>query len=86
MLEEIGFEYAVKKMDLSKGDQFKEDFKEISPFSKIPAIVENKARPKSGKRVKTCLDEAKLLSLSLENIDNFIKEYASEASVNKSPK
>ena len=40
MLEEIGFEYAVKKMDLSKGDQFKEDFKEISPFSKIPAIID----------------------------------------------
>ena len=39
MLEEIGFEYAVKKMDLSKGDQFKKDFKEISPFSKIPAII-----------------------------------------------
>ena len=40
MLEEIGFEYAVKKMDLSKGDQFKEDFKKISPFSKIPAIID----------------------------------------------
>ena len=41
MLEEIGYEYAVKKMDLSKGDQFKEDFKKISPFSKIPAIVDH---------------------------------------------
>ena len=41
MLEEIGFEYAVKKMDLSKGDQFKEDFKKISPFSKIPAIIDH---------------------------------------------
>ena len=41
MLEEIGFEYAVKKMDLSKGDQFKEDFKEISPFSKIPVIIDH---------------------------------------------
>ena len=41
MLEEIGFEYAVKKMDLSKGDQFKEDFREISPFSKIPAIIDH---------------------------------------------
>ena len=40
MLEEIGFEYAVKKMDLSKGDQFKENFKKISPFSKIPAIID----------------------------------------------
>ena len=41
MLEEIGFEYAVKKMDLSKGDQFKEDFKKISPFSKIPVIIDH---------------------------------------------
>ena len=41
MLEEIGYEYAVKKMDLSKGDQFKEDFREISPFSKIPAIIDH---------------------------------------------
>ena len=41
MLEEIGFEYAVKQMDLSKGDQFKEDFKKISPFSKIPAIIDH---------------------------------------------
>ena len=40
MLEEIGYEYAVKKMDLSKGDQFKENFKKISPFSKIPAIID----------------------------------------------
>ena len=41
MLEEIGYEYAVKKMDLSKGDQLKEDFKKISPFSKIPAIIDH---------------------------------------------
>ena len=41
MLEEIGFKYAVKKMDLSKGDQFNEDFKKISPFSKIPAIIDH---------------------------------------------
>ncbi len=40
MLEEIGYEYVVKKMDLSKGDQFKENFKKISPFSKIPAIID----------------------------------------------
>ena len=47
MLEEIGFEYAVKKMDLSKGDQFKEDFKKISPFSKIPAIIDHSNKKES---------------------------------------
>ena len=40
MLEEIGYEYKVIKLDLSKGDQFKPEFKKISPFSKIPAIVD----------------------------------------------
>ena len=47
MLEEIGYEYAVKKMDLSKGDQFKEDFKKISPFSKIPAIIDHSNKKES---------------------------------------
>ncbi len=41
MLEEVGFDYNVKKLDLSKGDQFKPNFKKISPFSKIPAIIDH---------------------------------------------
>ena len=42
MLEEIGYEYKVTKVDLEKGDQFKSDFKKISPFSKIPVIIDHK--------------------------------------------
>ena len=42
MLEEIGYEYKVTKVDLDKGDQFKSDFKKISPFSKIPVIIDHK--------------------------------------------
>ena len=41
LLEEIGCDYKVTKMDLSKDDQFKSDFKKISPFSKIPVIVDH---------------------------------------------
>mgnify|MGYP001270723775 FL=1 len=41
MLEEIGYQYKVTKLDLSKGDQFKTEFKNISPFSKIPVIVDH---------------------------------------------
>ena len=41
MLEEIGFEYKVTKLDLAKGDQFKPEFKKISPFAKIPTIVDH---------------------------------------------
>jgi GST-like protein len=42
MLEEIGFEYKVTKIDLDKGEQFKKEFKKISPFSKIPLIIDHK--------------------------------------------
>ena len=42
MLEEIGYEYKVTKVDINNGDQFKEDFKKISPFSKIPVIIDHK--------------------------------------------
>ena len=41
MLEEIGYEYKVTKIDLSKDEQFKPDFKKISPFSKIPVITDH---------------------------------------------
>ena len=41
MLEEIGYEYKVTKIDLSSNEQFKPDFKKISPFSKIPVIIDH---------------------------------------------
>ena len=41
MLEEIGYEYKVTKIDLDKGEQFKSEFKKISPFSKIPVIIDH---------------------------------------------
>ena len=42
MLEEIGFEYNVIKVDINNGEQFKEEFKKISPLSKIPVIIDHK--------------------------------------------
>ena len=41
MLEEVGYEYKVTKIDLDKGDQFNSDFKKISPFGKIPVIIDH---------------------------------------------
>ena len=38
MLEEIKENYRVSLIDIDKGDQFSEDFKKISPFSKIPVL------------------------------------------------
>ena len=41
MLEEIGYEYKVTKIDIDKGEQFKANFKKISPLSKIPVIIDH---------------------------------------------
>jgi len=41
MLEEIGYEYKVTKVDLGSNDQFKPEFVKISPFSKIPVITDH---------------------------------------------
>jgi len=41
MLEEIGCDFKVTKIDLSKDEQFKPDFKKLSPFSKIPVITDH---------------------------------------------
>ena len=41
MLEEIGYKFNVIKVDLDKGDQFKPEFKKISPLSKIPVIIDH---------------------------------------------
>ena len=42
MLEEIGHEFKVTKIDIVKDEQFKPEFKKISPFSKIPVIIDHK--------------------------------------------
>ena len=42
MLEEIGYDYKVTFIDIGNDDQFKPEFKKISPFSKIPVIKDVK--------------------------------------------
>ncbi len=40
MLEEVNFEYKITKININKDEQFKPEFKKISPFSKIPVIID----------------------------------------------
>ena len=42
MLEEIKFNYKITEINLSKGEQFNSNFRNISPLSKIPAITDHK--------------------------------------------
>ena len=41
MLEEIEYKYKVTKINLDKKEQFNPKFKKISPFSKIPVIIDH---------------------------------------------
>tara|TARA_E500000178_G_C16715755_1_gene614865 strand:+ start:43 stop:669 length:627 start_codon:yes stop_codon:yes gene_type:complete len=41
MLEEIKFNYKVTKINIFKDEQFKPEFKKLSPFSKIPVIIDH---------------------------------------------
>tara|TARA_B100001123_G_scaffold367325_1_gene427550 strand:- start:506 stop:1135 length:630 start_codon:yes stop_codon:yes gene_type:complete len=41
MLEEVGLEYKVTKINIFKNEQFKPEFRKISPFSKIPVIIDH---------------------------------------------
>ena len=41
MLEEIKFKYKVTKVYINKGEQFDPKFRSMSPFSKIPVIIDH---------------------------------------------
>ena len=41
MLEEIKFDYKVTKINILKDEQFKPEFKKLSPFRKIPVIIDH---------------------------------------------
>ena len=41
MLEEIKYDYKVTKVNINKDEQFSSEFKKISPFSKIPVIIDH---------------------------------------------
>ena len=42
MLEEIKFEYKVTKINIKNDEQFETKFRNLSPFSKIPVIIDHK--------------------------------------------
>ena len=44
MLEEINYDYKVTKININKNEQFKPEFKKLSPFSKIPVIIDHETK------------------------------------------
>ena len=67
MLEEIGYEYKVAKVDLGKDEQFKPEYLKISPFGKIPVIIDHE----NSKRI---FESGAILMYLGEKVENFIKK------------
>ena len=67
MLEEIGYEYEVTKIDIDKGEQFNLEFKKISPLSKIPVIIDHKKN-------KTIFESGAILIYLAEESGMFYEE------------
>ncbi len=44
MLEEIKFNYKVTKVNINKDEQFKTEFIKLSPFRKIPVIIDHESK------------------------------------------
>ena len=44
MLEEVNFKYKITKININKDEQFKPEFKKLSPFNKIPVIIDHDSK------------------------------------------
>lgn len=70
-LEELGIEYNVHKIDITKGDRFTPEFVAINPNSKIPAIVDTDTG-------MTVFESGAILMYLAEKIDYAISRYEKE--------
>jgi len=62
MLEEVGLPYALRWVDITRGDQYEPDFVAISPNSRIPALVDHDGP--DGRRVELFESGAILMYLA----------------------
>ena len=69
-LEEAGLEYAIKPVNIGKGDQFDPAFLKISPNNRIPAIVDH--APASGGKPISVFESGAILLYLAGKIGQFI--------------
>jgi GSH-dependent disulfide-bond oxidoreductase len=68
--EEAGIPYAIKPVNIGKGEQFQPDFLKISPNNRIPALVDH--APKSGKGPISIFESGAILLYLAEKTGKFI--------------
>lgn len=72
MLEECGLPYEVRRVDISKGDQFKPEFLAISPNNRIPAIIDRE--PIDGGEPLSIFETGAILLYLAEKTGKFMPE------------
>ena len=81
-LEELEIPYRVIPVNISKGEQFRSDFLQISPNNKIPAIIDS--APKTGNVPIEIFESGAILLYLAEKTAQFIpSELAARAEVLK---
>jgi GST-like protein len=69
-LEEAGLDYAIKPVDIGKGEQFRPDFLAISPNNRMPAIVDS--APSDGGSPVSLFESGAILLYLAEKSGRFI--------------
>lgn len=69
-LEEAGLEYAIKPVDIGKGDQFKPEYLAISPNNKMPAIIDT--APSDGGAPVSVFESGAILVYLADKIGRFL--------------
>ena len=76
-LEETGLPYAIKPVNIGKGEQFKPEFLAISPNNRIPAIVDND--PAGGGRPISIFESGAILQCLAEKTASFCPQICAVA-------
>ncbi len=69
-LEEAGLQYALKPVDIGKGEQFEPAFLQISPNNKMPAIVDH--APADGGGAQSVFESGAILLYLAEKTGRFL--------------
>jgi GST-like protein len=69
-LEETGLPYRIVPVNISKGEQFKQDFLAISPNNRMPAIVDNS--PKDGREPISVFESGAILVYLAEKTGRYL--------------
>ena len=69
-LEEMGLPYAIHKVDIGAGDQFKPEFLKIAPNNRMPAIVDH--APLDGGKAVDVFESGAILQYLAEKTSRFL--------------